>query len=127
VTADIVTVVHQDVVALPNAAVVQQGSSTYVLVPATALTDAEITASANGGTLLTTTNRVPVTTGLANDSVTEITSGVNVGDQVIVQTIKSTSAAAAAARTTSVTSILGGAGARAVGGGGFGGAAAAGR
>jgi multidrug efflux pump subunit AcrA (membrane-fusion protein) len=120
VSASIVSQVHQDVIAVPNAAIARQGTATYVLEPATPLADADISASANGGILLPATNRVTVTTGLANDSVTEVTSGLNVGDQIVVQTIKSSSAAAATpARSGNVLgNIFGGGGGARVGTGG---------
>jgi len=50
-----------------------------------------------------------VTIGLANDTMTEIVSDVNAGDQIIVQTIKSTTAAKSTASTggTSALQLLG--------------------
>jgi multidrug efflux pump subunit AcrA (membrane-fusion protein) len=120
VSANIVTQADQDVVAVPNAAVVKQGTAAYVLTPAMPLTDAELASSTNGGIPLPVVpNRVPVTVGLSNNTVTEITAGVNVGDQIIVQTIGGTTAASTAARTTATTggtSVLRGLGG--LGGGG---------
>ncbi len=121
VTANIVTQVDQNVIAVPNAAVVTAGSGSYILEPSTPVSAADLASSANGGIVLPATKQVPVTIGLANDTMTEIDSGVNVGDQIIVQTIKSTTATKTA--TTGGTSALqllgGGAGARVGGGGGF--------
>ena len=117
---NIVTQVDQNVITVPNAAIVKQGTTSYILEPATALSAADITASANGGILLSVApTRVPVTVGLSNSTVTEVTSGVNVGDQIVIQTITS------AAGSTATTATTGGAGAlRGLGGagGGFGGA-----
>lgn len=121
VTAEIVTKVHQNVIAVPSAALVKSGSSTYILEPTTSLSTDDIATSATGGIILNETpKRVPVTVGLVGDSMTEITSGVNEGDQIITQTIKSSSAA----KTTSTTggsSVL-----RLLGGGGGGGTPAGG-
>ena len=92
VTANIVTQVAQNVIAVPNAAIVTSGGSSYILEPATPLSAADLAASANGGIMIAATKQIPVTTGLSNSTMTEIVSGVKVGDQIIVQTIKSTSA-----------------------------------
>jgi len=112
VTADIVTQADQNVIAVLNAAIVTTGGSSYILEPATPLSAADLASSAAGGIVLPATKKVSVTIGLANDTVTEITSGVNVGDQIIVQTIKSTAAAKSTATTaskgTSVLNLLGG-------------------
>jgi multidrug efflux pump subunit AcrA (membrane-fusion protein) len=122
VTANIVTQVAQDVIAVPNAAVVTSGSASYILEPATALSATDLASSANGGIVLAATKQVPVTVGLANDTMTEINSGIAVGDQIIVQTIKSTTATKSTASTggTSALQLLGGAGGgtRTFGGGG---------
>ena len=128
VTADIVTQVDQNVIAVPNAAVTTQGTASYVLEPASPVATSVIATSAAQGIMLSATKRVPVVTGLSNDTLTEITSGINVGDQIITQTI-TTSASAASTRSTtggtSVFSILGGGGGARIGGGG--GAAPTGR
>ncbi len=100
VSAAIITKTDVDVLYVPNAAVKTQGTQSYVQV----LT--------NGQPV-----RTNVVTSLANDTYTEITSGLNEGDEVVTQTITSS-----AAKTTSAsgTSILGGGALRgATGGGGF--------
>lgn len=119
VTANMVTAVHQDVIAVPNAAVTTQGNVSYVLEPASPVASSTLAASANGGVeLAAAPSRVAVTVGLSNDTLTEITSGVNIGDQIIVQTIKSTASTATA--STGSSNILGGllGGGRSAGGGG---------
>jgi HlyD family secretion protein len=120
VTANIVTKVDQNVIAVPNSAVVTSGSTSYILEPASPLSATDLASSANGGIVLAVTKQAPVTVGLANDTMTEIDSGVNAGDQIIVQTIKSTTAAKSTASTggTSALQLLGGGGTR-TGGGGF--------
>ncbi|HUC01868.1 MAG TPA: biotin/lipoyl-binding protein [Candidatus Paceibacterota bacterium] len=115
VTANIVTQADQNVIAVPNAAILTSGGSSYVLEPSAPLSAADLAASANGGITLPATRQVPVTTGLSNSTMTEITSGVNVGDQIVVQSIKSS----ASAKTTATT---GGTGALQLLGGGGGGA-----
>lgn len=120
VTANIVTQVDQNVIAVPSAAVVTSGNSSYILEPATPLSAADLASSANGGIVITGTKQVPVTTSLSNSTMVEVTSGVNVGDQIIVQTIKSTATSGSTASTGgSALQLLGGGGAaRTFGGGG---------
>lgn len=103
VAAAIITDFKGDILTVPNTAVKTQGASKYVQV----LT--------NGQPVRTT-----VTTGLANDTDTEIVSGLNEGDNVVTQTITSSSAKTT---TTGTSSILGGGSVRipgaTSGGGGF--------
>lgn len=126
VTANIVTQVAQNVVAVPNSAVMTSGSNSYVLEPSTPLSASDLASSANGGITLSATKQVPVTVGLANDTMTQIVSGVNVGDQIVTQTIQSTGSSKSTASTggSSALQLLGGGagGTRTfVGGGGAGG------
>lgn len=115
VDANVVTETHQDVLVVPKAAVVTQGGASYVLAPSVLVSDADITASANGGIELPSApTRVLVTTGLSSNTQVEILSGLNPGDQIITQTIAANSASASAG--TSGTNAL-----RALGGGSFGG------
>lgn len=122
VTANMVTQADQNVIAVPNAAIMTSGGASYILEPATPLSAADLASSASGGIVLPATKQVPVTTGLSNSTMTEITSGVNVGDQIIVETIKSTTATKTTASTGgSALQLLGGGaagGARTFGGGG---------
>ena len=124
VTANIVTQVAQDVIAVPNAAIVTVGGSSHILEPSTPLSAADLASSATGGIVLSATKQVPVVTGLTNDTMTEVTSGISVGDQIVVQTIKASGTTKTTASTGngSALQLLGGAGGgatRAVGGGGF--------
>jgi multidrug efflux pump subunit AcrA (membrane-fusion protein) len=128
VTAIIVTKADQNVIAIPNSAIKTQGSVSYVLAPSGVMADADISASANGGIVLPAVpKQVVVTVGLSNDSMTEITSGLQAGDPFIVQTLTTAansasvgSSASGASSVSSLGRLLGGAG-----GGGFGGGAAA--
>ena len=124
-TANIVTQADQDVVVVPNSAITTMGASSYVLEPASPLSAAQIASSSVGGIVLPEAPRlVPVTVGIANETETEITSGVKVGDQIIAQTIKSATASTGSTAVGSTAGIgalrtLGGGGG--FGGGGFGG------
>lgn len=89
-SAAIITEMKQDVLLVPNSAVKSSGDINYVEMP-----NEEITASAtgaNGITLTTAPRQQQIQIGLANDSYTEVTSGLKEGDKVIAQTITSTSA-----------------------------------
>lgn len=98
VTAAIVTAVHQNALIVPNSAVKSRGTASYVEVPASPVSESDLAASQNGGIALPAApNQVPVTVGLSNDSVSEITSGLQEGEQVILQTLGASAASAAAA------------------------------
>ena len=88
-------------IAVPNAAVVTSGSASYILEPATPLSAADLASSANGG-IVHHGNKTSAGHAWAfqYDTQTEITSGVNVGDQIIVQTIKSSGTAAKSTAST---------------------------
>jgi HlyD family secretion protein len=101
VSAAIITNTDVDVLYVPNEAVKTQGTQSYVQV------------LVNGAPV-----RKTVVVGLANDTDTEIVSGINEGDLVVTQTI--TSSTAAKTTTTSATSVLGGSALRGVAGGGGG-------
>ena len=118
VTATIVTQAEQNVVTVPNAALVTVGTQKFVMEPASPASAAELASSTAGGILLAAAPvRVPVTTGISNSTVTEITSGLNIGDQYIARTITG-SAAGTAGGGTNPLRTLGGGGAFFGGGGG---------
>ena len=106
VTADIATETHLDVVTIPSSAVQTMGSSTYVLVPSSDVSDADLAVSANGGMTIDSLKRVSVTVGLSDGTATEIISGLSIGDQVVVKTIKSTVSAISSLSTKKSGSIL---------------------
>ncbi len=118
VTANIVTQVAQNVIAVPNAAIMTSGNTSYILEPAVKISGADLASSANGGIVLFGTKEVPIVTGLSNNTMTEITSGLSMGDQIIVQNLKSSAGASspAPAGGGNAFRLLGGAG----GGGRFG-------
>jgi len=120
VSVSIVTEVKADVLTVPNAAVKVQGTQHYVQ---TLDLPSGAKPGADGLYVSTLTpSRVTVEIGSANDTLTEITSGLKEGDQVITQTIKSSTAAATPAANANSLLRVGG-----VGGGGIGGAAGAAR
>jgi RND family efflux transporter MFP subunit len=112
VSVSIITAVKQDVLTVPNSALKSSGGVQYVEVPNEKVT-------APGGTqgvaLSTAPKEQTVTTGMSNDTVTEIISGLAEGDQVVTRTITT------GAASTQAPSILNAAGVRggAAGGGAF--------
>lgn len=90
VSASIQTAVSTDVVTVPNAAI-QSGSNgdSYVLVLPN-VTKEQAEASPSGVTSPTAPERKVVTIGLADDTNTEIKSGISVGDLVVIKTVQST-------------------------------------
>ncbi len=133
VSTDIVTAEKDQVITVPNSAVKTIGRKTYVQIPAGTITPfAQPTnASASstnqyrkasrGGTATAVTNQ-EVTTGLSDDTSTEITSGINEGDLIVIKTTAGTGATTAATQGNIFSSLggnRGGAGGavRAVGGG----------
>jgi len=101
VSAAIITNTDIDVLYVPNEAVKTQGTQSYVQV------------LVNGAPV-----RKTVTTGLADDTNTEILSGLNEGDLAVTQTITTGGAPKAATSTTSAIPGLGGGALRGVTGGG---------
>ncbi|HAS95772.1 TPA: hypothetical protein DCS99_05135 [Candidatus Wolfebacteria bacterium] len=89
VSASIIIDMKQDVLTVPNSAIKTQGELSYVEIFEVPLENAtgtqEVIASA-------TPIRRPVTIGIANDTTTEIVSGLKEGDQIITRTITTTSA-----------------------------------
>jgi RND family efflux transporter MFP subunit len=90
VTADIITAVKTDVLLIPSTAIQTGSSGTFVQV------------MKNGKP-----SNVTVTTGLANDSQTEISSGLSAGDEVVTSTVSAASSQAATNLTTSPFSGFG--------------------
>lgn len=86
-TAIITTEVKQDVLMVPNAAVKTSGDSSYVLV------------MKNG-----TPEKQTVEVGIANDTYTEIVSGVSEGESVVIQTITSSSSSSTSSSSNSKSS-----------------------
>jgi HlyD family secretion protein len=119
VSADIITDMKTDVLTVPASAVKSTGGTSYVLTftPALATTSADT----QGVASKTAPGRTIVTTGLSDDTSTEITSGLKEGDQIVSRSI-TVAATTTASTAKSATSLLGGSGGTRTGGAGFGGA-----
>lgn len=113
VSAAIITNIKQDVLTVPNSAVKTQGNTHYVEMFNTPLAGSEDT---QGAPSVTPPTRHAVQIGLADDTNTEITSGLNENDQVVVRTI--TSSGAAPTATPSAPSLFPGGGGSGFRGGG---------
>ena len=99
VSAAIMTNVKADVLTVPNAAVKTSSNGSYVLMLDTIPTGADTTSTA-GIASLTPPKQVPVQIGISNDTLTEITSGINEGDNVVIRTIDPNAKTAASAGTS---------------------------
>jgi HlyD family secretion protein len=104
VSAAVITAAKQDVLLIPNAAVKLQGDASYVETLDAYKTSAPQAAMSQGIASPVLPARQTVTIGSSNDTMTEIISGLNEGDLVIVRTI----AASAATTATTQTGGLGG-------------------
>jgi HlyD family secretion protein len=100
VSAAIITDTAVDVITVPSSAVKTINGTTYVQVFNPALS-ASTTSATGGIASATPPKNLPVTTGISDDTDTEILSGLREGEQVVVRT--STTATATAARTTTTT------------------------
>lgn len=111
VSASIVTDLKQDVLTVPSAAIKIQNGTSYVQVVDNSIAT---TTGNTGTTLVSAPEQREVVTGISDDTVTEIISGLQEGDKIITRTINST-ATVTKPTAASATSLLGGnrAGARA--------------
>ena len=100
VSASIITQTEQGVIVVPNSAVKIQGGTHYVDVvdKNTATTDNQ------GVALSTTPTQQAVEVGISDDTSTEITSGISLGDKIVTKTISGT---ATTATTNSAPSLFG--------------------
>ncbi len=104
-STSIITDSKQDVLVVPNSAIKNQGNISYVEVVANSA--GLDTTNASGVTLSVLPNTQQIEIGLANDTVTEILSGLKEGDLVVVQTINSSVAATAVSSQSSGLRIPG--------------------
>jgi len=86
ITAAIITNTKQDVLLVPNSAVKSNAAGNYILVPAQPVNGLTTGSSANGQT----TNQQAVVVGLSDNDNTEIVSGLNEGDMVVIKTATQT-------------------------------------
>lgn len=103
VSASIVTDSRTDVLLVPNSAVKQTNEVATVQILATSASDAE---AAQGVTSKTPPESKQIEVGLSNDSQTEITSGLNEGDRVVIRTIESGTTRTTTKQSTSRTSSI---------------------
>ncbi len=120
-SAAIITGVRQDVLTVPNSAVKSQGGNSYIQVVAANALPANgqsQTVPQQGTALPVAPEQRQVTTGISNDTSTEIISGLKEGDEIVTRTVTT----AVKAATTQAPSLFGntGTGVRGVGGGGGG-------
>ncbi len=118
VNSSIQTDVHQNVLTVPSGAVKTQGGQTYVQVFNPPLANAGGT---SGVTSDTAPQNVSVTTGISDDTNTEIDSGLTAGEQIVTATRTGSTAATATTRTTTTGAATGGGNRGFGGGGGLGG------
>lgn len=85
VSAAVIISVKQDILTVPNSAVKNQGSTTYV-----EMFDAPLPlplAGVQGSTSITPPRQQDVVVGVSNDTSTEIISGIKEGDEIVSRTI----------------------------------------
>lgn len=99
VSASIITDAKQDILLVPNSAVKTKNGFSYVEI----LSDAVLISNKNYTSVFGPVEK-EVVVGLSDDNYTEITSGLNEGDQIIIRTIKSSTTSAT---TSQAPSLLG--------------------
>lgn len=109
VSANIITDIKQDVLIVPSSAIKNQGNSYYVEM----INEANTNNVGQTITSATAPHQQTVEVGIANDTDTEITSGLKEGDFIITKTITTTTKTT----TQSAPSLFGSMGNRATGGG----------
>ncbi|MFA6386585.1 MAG: HlyD family efflux transporter periplasmic adaptor subunit [Candidatus Paceibacterota bacterium] len=110
VSATIITDTATDVIAVPNSAIKSQGGTSYVEVFDAPL--AAATAGVQGSVSGTLPRQVDVTIGLADDTSSEIISGLKVGDIIVTKTIKGTATTVTKSTTPSILGAVSGGGPR---------------
>jgi len=119
VNADIETSVAINALSVPSSAIKTTNGTSYVMVFNPAIASSTVAAAGAQGVLSTVAPQsVQITTGISDDTNTQILSGLTAGEQIVVRTVTGSSATAktTAAAATSRTSGAGG---------GFGGGSAA--
>ena len=111
-TAAIITASKIDVLTVPNAAVKTSGNGSYVQMlddavevqTASANTNSSRSSASTSYTSVAGPRQQAVETGLADDTNTEITSGLKEGDMVVTSTVKSSTSASSSSTTSASTS-----------------------
>ena len=99
VSANVITDTQQNVLTVPNSAVKSKNGTYYVLV-FSQKQDLTSSSASQGFISATAPSQKTVQIGVADDTNTEITSGLSEGDQVVVRTISNTTATASASSTS---------------------------
>jgi HlyD family secretion protein len=118
ISASIITEAKQDVLLVPNSAVKEQNGVSYVELPNSLDSNSATTSGSNGVILNNPLETKQITVGSSNDDYTEVISGINEGDVIILRTITSSSKTTVSSSNNS-SSILGGSTGR-ISTGGFG-------
>lgn len=102
VSVAIIIQAKQNVLMIPNSAVKSQGTGSAVQTVSLP-TGSSLTATITATQAQSSLQSVPVEIGISNDTLTEITSGLKEGDEVVTRTISAT-----ATKATTSTSVFGG-------------------
>jgi HlyD family secretion protein len=108
VSVSIITKVVTDAITVPNSAVQTQGGGSYVLSVDPAYT--QTVAEQNGVMSKTEPKNISVQVGISDDTNTEILSGLNEGDDIVIQKITGTSAKTTTNSATNALRLGGAAG-----------------
>ena len=110
-SASIITNIKQNIISIPNSAITFQNNSNFVEVVDN-ISGSEPAGNSPIPASLITTRSMEVQTGISNDTLTEILSGLNEGDRIVLRKIAATATQAA----TQAPSLFGGGGVRTGGG-----------
>jgi len=105
VNASIANETHSDVIAVPVSAVTTLNNRSFVQIVDSSV---QLSNTRSPITLSVPPKNVPVTLGISNDTMVEITSGLSTGDKYVAQTI--TSSAPSASTAAQAPSLFGGGG-----------------
>lgn len=107
VSVAVITDARQDVLLVPNGAIKSKGQASYVETIDASVADSQLSAASTAGVVSKNPpKQQSVEIGLANDSDTEIISGLNEGDNVVIRTIAAAIQTKAAATTSSASAGL---------------------
>jgi multidrug efflux pump subunit AcrA (membrane-fusion protein) len=105
VNVSVITNIAADVLTVPSSAIQTQGNTSYVLKLASSQTTT--VAGQTGVIAKTAPTQAVVQTGVSDGTNTQILSGLNAGDSIVVQSITITSTKSAASSATSALRIGG--------------------
>ncbi len=117
-SAAIITDLRSDVLLIDNAAVKSLGDSYYVEMPADTITD-DVISAGQAITLKNQPTQKTITIGLSDDSMTELVSGLQEGDVVIIKTTANSKTTSSSTNGKSILQSTGSTGGTRATGGGF--------